>query len=242
MNESLRGEIGDLTLSKMAAALQSAGDPIQTWTPGFTHLGWTQWLILAGYIGAAFLCFRSWRAAVRRDPQVWRGSWQALTTSFETFFNPLRGLPTLPNLRIAGLWFLAGLCLSFLALNRALGLDTGLTILIRNLALREGWYADRRIFQLGAVLLLALGVILVLLLGRRFAKGSIPSPELRIVLAATFLLVGFVAIRACSFHYLDVFLGRRLAGFRLGGLAEFAAILLVSISAVLFHRRRRLDG
>jgi hypothetical protein len=69
--------------------------------------------------------------------------------------------------------------------------------------------------------------------------------ELRIVLVATVLLLGFVAIRACSFHYVDVALGRTLAGFRLGGIAEGAAILSVVVSAGLFHRRNisvdRLD-
>lgn len=213
-------------------------DPTRTWTPGFTHPGWTQWLILAAYVGAAFLCFKSGTASFRRDPQVVRGGWQVLTTSMAAFFSSFRGIPTLQHRRMAALWFLAGACLAFLALNRALGLDAGLTILFRNIALREGWYADRRIFQLLAVVLLAVGVILVLLLGRYFAKGRIPHPELRVVLLATLLLSGFVAIRACSFHYLDVFLGHRLAGFRLGGLAEFAAVLLVAVSAVLFHRRK----
>jgi hypothetical protein len=228
VNEFLRGEFGELTFDRMAA--------IQTWTPGFLHLGWTQWLILAGYIVAAGLCFRSGAACFRRDSQVWKGWRQALTTSFQTLLSSFRGSPAPQNRKIAALWFLAGSCLAFLAVNRALGLDTGLTILFRNIALREGWYADRRIFQLLAVLLLAAGVVLVLLLGR-WLNGRIPYLELRIVLVATLLLLGFVAIRACSFHDVDAVLARTLAGFRLGGLAEFAAILLVAVSAFLFRRR-----
>jgi hypothetical protein len=233
----LRRRIGELTFVPMAG--------MQTWTPGFFHLGWTQWLILAGYIAAAGLCWRSGAACFRRDSQVWKGWRQALTISLKALVGAFRGSPTPQNQKIAALWFLAGSCLTLLALNRALGLDSGLTILVRNIALREGWYAGRRVFQLLAVLLLAAGVILALLLGRWFANGKIPFLELRIVLVATLLLLGFVAIRACSFHYLDEFLGRTLAGFRLGGLAEFAAILLVAASAVLFHRRNisvdRLD-
>jgi len=187
--------IGRLTLNRMAA----------------TPSGWTHWILFAGYVVAAALCFTARRAWTRsRLPQ---------------------------DRRIAALWLLTGACLSFLALNRALGLDAGLTTLFRSMAMREGWYADRRALQLLVVLLLAVGVVVVLLLGRRFASGRIPYPEVRIVLVATVLLLGFVAIRACSFHYLDEVLGRTLAGFRVGGLAEFAAILSVAVSALLFHRR-----
>ncbi len=95
----------------------------------------------------------------------------------------------------------------FLALgvNKQLDLQTALTAVGRMLARSEGWYNQRLVVQLAFIVLVAIICVvaaLVLLIG----VSNAPPPTWLALIGTTFVL-GFVLIRAASFHHIARFLG-----------------------------------
>jgi hypothetical protein len=99
-----------------------------------------------------------------------------------------------------------------LGINKQLDLQTALTEAGRVLAHYEGWYEQRRVVQLTFIALVAIICLIAaitLLLWTRRA----PSPT-RLALIGTTIVLGFVLIRAASFHRVDQFIGKRILGLR----------------------------
>ena len=131
---------------------------------------------------------------------------------------------------------LAGI-MGVLAINKQLDLQTWLTFTMKRVAQAQGWYEERRVVQLVFILLIAgagaYGFRRAYLLVRGHAR------ELWLGLAGLFLTVGFVVIRAASFHHIDYFLKTDLAGIRMNWVLELSAIAVVGLAA---WRALRRDG
>jgi hypothetical protein len=130
--------------------------------------------------------------------------------------------------------------LVLLGFNKQLDLQGYITTGGRSLAQHGGWYEQRRLVQ--GMFLLALCVaaasattILALWLRRSAA-------EIRIAAAGIILLFSFVLWRAASFHHMDVWVTRNVAGMRSGWWLETAGIIIIGLSAVLSFRRNRAEG
>jgi hypothetical protein len=122
-------------------------------------------------------------------------------------------------------WYLGAATLCLLGVNTVLQADLFVTHLLRAIAKLQGWYAQRRELQYGAVLLLGI----IFLLSINWLRALLSNTELPSELVAvglTGLLMLFLT-RMVSAHNTDLVLNLRLAGVSVGRLLEFAAIGLV---------------
>jgi hypothetical protein len=116
-----------------------------------------------------------------------------------------------------------------LGINKQLDLQSALTEAGRVLAHSEGWYDQRQVVQLvfiGVVATICVVAALVLLIWSRNA----PAPTW-LALIGTIFILGFVLVRAASFHNMDRFLGDRILGFRWNWILEMGGISLVLVGS-----------
>jgi hypothetical protein len=131
------------------------------------------------------------------------------------------------------LWMLIAATMVFLGINKQLDLQTLLIQKVRNRAYANGWYSDRRRYQVDFIVAISvIGICatigLGILLRRVFWRVSF-------ALAGVAMLVLFVIIRAASFHYVDKALS--LGGeVRVNSVIELSGIGLI-IGAVLHWQR-----
>ena len=107
-------------------------------------------------------------------------------------------------------WYTISIFLVFLAFNKQLDLQTLLSAIGRESALRNNWYEVRRTYQawfIGAIAISSFGLLSVFIFVLRDTlKKNI------LALAGIFILVVFIQLRAVSFHHLDRLLEINLMG------------------------------
>ncbi|MBN1472905.1 MAG: hypothetical protein JW925_14115 [Syntrophaceae bacterium] len=133
------------------------------------------------------------------------------------------------------LWWLIALALLLLGINKQLDLQTLLTEIGKALAKKQGWYEQRRGVQEVFIAIIVCGGIFSLLVVWRACRLVWKDNWLTIVGLA--VLVGFIFIRATSFHGVDRMLGVELSGFKMNWILELAGIICVGFSAVLRLKR-----
>jgi hypothetical protein len=127
-------------------------------------------------------------------------------------------------------WWISGVLLTLLGINKQLDLQSLFTEIGRQVAKEQGWYGQRREFQFGFVEVftaIALGSFAVLAikmrtLFRRFA----------LAFTGIFFLVSFIIIRAASFHHVDKVLGTWFLGAKINWILELGGILIIIIAAI----------
>ena len=122
-----------------------------------------------------------------------------------------------------------------LGINKQLDLQTALTEVGRMLARSEGWYNQRQVVQLAFIVLVAIICVVAALMLLIFVRNA-PAPTWFALSGTTFVL-GFVLIRAASFHHIDRFLGESILGFRWNWILEMGGISLVLVGSE--WRRKR---
>lgn len=126
--------------------------------------------------------------------------------------------------------------LAALGVNKQLDLQSALTELGRILAAEGGWYDSRhrvqRVFILAVGLAAALVGAWLLYVMRRAPAGT------RIGVLGACALLGFVVIRASSFHHVDLFIRSRWWGLRGNWLVEVGGLLVILAGAALRSRER----
>ena len=167
------------------------------------------WLTALAYLGAGWLAAAAARAAARdRRPEDWRA---------------------------AAFWTGAAVFMALLAINKQADLQTALTNLLRREARIDGWYEQRRHYQLLFIAVMAgAGVAGAGALAWWVRKESRP---VRMGAVGLMLTSVFVTVRAASFHHHDVIGRIEFAGFRAHVLFEWACIALVAGSAALAQSR-----
>jgi hypothetical protein len=188
---------------------------------------------------AAFLSTTAdgrWRPAIG-DPSV--VGWITVLAYFLAAL--LAGRTALASRRCAGLssapqearlvfrfWLAIAWLLVVLGVNKQLDLQTLLTQLLRDLAQAQGWYENRRPYQIGFILVIgAAGAAGTTLLALRL------RPVVRRVWVGVLgvgLLVSFVLIRAASFHHVDLLLKRGTV--HLNWLLELGSIAVLGLGAL----------
>lgn len=131
--------------------------------------------------------------------------------------------------RAAIVWFALALAMLALGINKQLDLQTLFTELGKSVARAQGWYEERRVVQavfIGLVLAVSLAASAVML---RLAGGALRTARLSLV--GMVLLLGFIVIRAASFHHVDWLLQSHRAGLRVNALLELAGIACVALGA-----------
>jgi uncharacterized membrane protein len=133
------------------------------------------------------------------------------------------------------IWWIFVILFVVLGLNKQLDLQSALTEAGRVLAANQGWYARRKIVQLDFVIAVAIcGLIAVVTLLIWARKAPLPT---WLALTGVTLVIGFVLIRAASFHHIDRFIHMRILGLRWNWVLEMGGISMVLVAS--FWRRHR---
>jgi hypothetical protein len=121
-------------------------------------------------------------------------------------------------------WAISALFLA-LGINKQLDLQSALTETGRVLAHYQGWFEQRQLVQLAFIALVAI-ICLIAAVALLLWTRSAPTPA-RLALIGTSMVLGFVLIRAASFHHVDQFIGQRILGLRWNWILEMSGISLV---------------
>jgi hypothetical protein len=113
----------------------------------------------------------------------------------------------------------------FLGINKQLDLQTALTETGRYLAHYQGWYEQRQLIQLAFIALIAVMCLICAITLLVWVEDATVSTWLALV--GTTLVMGYVLIRAASFHHVDRFIGHTILGFRWNWILEMGGIALV---------------
>lgn len=127
------------------------------------------------------------------------------------------------------IWWALTTFLVLLGINKQLDLQSWFTQEGRDLARGEGWYDSRAAVQrafIAAIVGLGLTVS-----GLSFWATLRRPATVRVAVAGLAVLLAFIAIRAASFHHVDLFLGSTLLGVRFNWLLELGGIAIIGAAA-----------
>jgi len=134
-------------------------------------------------------------------------------------------------------WFGCALLMVLLAFNKQLDLQSYVTTFGRSLAEKEGWFRERRGVQEIFILLLAIvavATIATLWFWLRHSAAAVKTGAFGLV-----LLFAFILLRAASFHHMDSWVTRNVAGMRSGWWLELLGIAVTALSAIAYTRGNR---
>ena len=182
------------------------------WTAGIGDPSPIGWFTVAAYLVTAVLCSRA-------AAQAGWSSHSAMGLGFtERQF-----------------WQAMALIFLGLGINKQLDLQSLLTEIGRVAARTEGWYGNRRTYQvlfIEALAVAAAGLVLVLLWIFRRSR-----PALKLAVLGLTFTTTFVVLRAASFHHVDQLLKHRLLGWRWNWIIELGGIAIVAIAALSYCRQ-----
>ena len=141
-------------------------------------------------------------------------------------------------------WYSTAAVLLLLGLNKQLDMQTMLTDVARSVAKEGGWYDSGESCRARFLLVLGLGAAAAAAMLTLWLRSA--SRAVKIATTGLLLLMGFVLLRAASFHHIDAWVTVDLGGLRSGWWLELAGIALIGASAAaqrvlvseMFHRRR----
>ncbi len=131
------------------------------------------------------------------------------------------------------IWTLLFCFMAVLGVNKQLDIQSLFTAVARHLAHAQGWYDVRQTLQREFILALS-GLIVAFILWAGFKVKKFGWPE-KMALIGAASLGGFVAIRAASFHHVDIFLGTSIASVRWNVVMEAGGILIIALAAFCAH-------
>jgi ABC-type Mn2+/Zn2+ transport system permease subunit len=123
-----------------------------------------------------------------------------------------------------------------LGINKQLDLQSALTDLGRILAYSGGWYEQRQTVQVYFIIGIAILCLIAALILVFWARKS--SPQTWLAIVGSMFVLGFVLIRAASFHHIDRFIGSRILGLKWNWVLEMGGISMVLLGSEL--RRAQL--
>jgi len=117
-----------------------------------------------------------------------------------------------------------------MGINKQLDFQCLFINVIKKMALNQGWYSQRQIFQMWFIAGIAIfGLVLLTWLGWKFRWLW---RQYGLALFGILLLITFVIIRAAPVHHVDKFLGWQPGGL-MNSVLEISGIVLVGISALM---------
>lgn len=172
------------------------------WRPGIGDPTFVGWLTVFAYAVAAWSC--------------WRTAWRERGRDGSAVAGPVR------------LWLALALGLLLLGVNKQLDLQTWMTEVGRDAVRAIGRYGQRRTYQLAFIAAVAascVGLLGTLL----YVARPLTQPRLWALVGACFL-IGFVLIRACSFHNVDIFLAATIGRLRWNCVLELGGITTIAVA------------
>ena len=174
------------------------------WQPGIGDPTVMGWVTVAAYLAAAIACQR----AARREPR------------------PDGTRRTRP----AAFWLVLAGFMVALGINKQLDLQSLVTQIGRDVIAGLDLYRQRRALQAGFILAVGL-VCAVALVAFVWAAKPLLHRRWPALLGMLFIL-GFVVIRAASFHHVDAFLAARVGGMKWNWILELGGIAVVGLAAL----------
>ena len=176
------------------------------WRPGIGDPTVLGWVTVAAYLLAAAGCgLAAWR-------------------------EPMPDGTLRPRARPSRFWLCLAVIMLALGINKQLDLQSLVTQIGRDVIAARGLYSERRELQaafIAAVVLACVAALAVFLwAARRTLTRRWPA------IAGMVFILGFVVIRAASFHHVDAFLGARLGGLRWNWILELGGISVVAAGAL----------
>ncbi len=182
------------------------------WTPGIGDPSVMGWVTVGMYVLIAACCF-----LVRFiEPTYDHHSNQDHTHSYRKF------------------WWTLAIFLILMGINKQLDLQSLFTQIGRDFAKSAGWYENRQMVQTAFILCIAVGG--VLLGGYLVYRFRNACNTIKIALGGFALLMGFVMMRAASFHNFDRMIGYELGGIRFNWVMEIGALLIIGIATLRYRR------
>ena len=127
------------------------------------------------------------------------------------------------------IWATISILFLCLGINKQLDLQSALTEIGRVLAYDEGWYDQRQSVQLVFIILVAIVCVCAIATLLIWTRQS-PFPTW-LALFGTTVVIGFVLIRAASFHHIDRFIGKTVLGARWNWILEIGGISAVLLAS-----------
>lgn len=181
---------------------------IDGWKPGIGDPTPIGWITVISYLFAAFVCFLAAWSAKRADTHI---------------FDSGR------------LWLMLGTAMIGLGINKQLDLQSLFTAIGRDIAHRQGWYAERRGVQEAFIVMIAISGAALLGLVAIYVRKL--DWQIKVAGAGLTFLIIFIIVRAASFHHMDVLLGTAFVGIRLNGLLELGGIVAIAAGAIGYYVR-----
>ena len=127
------------------------------------------------------------------------------------------------------IWWSLAVIMLLMGINKQLDIQCLFIAVVKKMALAQGWYSQRRIFQMLFIACIAtFGLILLTWLGWKFRR--LPR-QYGLALLGILLLIAFVTIRAAPLNHLAKFPGWQSLIRLINSILELAGIGLVGISA-----------
>ncbi|WP_103332313.1 isopropylmalate isomerase [Pseudotabrizicola formosa] len=133
-------------------------------------------------------------------------------------------------------WTVLCLTMVFLAINKQLDLQSGLTAIGRCLAQQQGWYENRRSVQRGVIGALLLAILMVLTAGLYLMRRDLRRNGL--ALLGLIVVAGYVAFRAVGFHHFDEIITLRVRDVRFNVIFELTGLVMITLNALVLLLRR----
>ena len=124
-------------------------------------------------------------------------------------------------------WLYLTIFLIALGINKQLDLQSLLIQIGRDIAIAQGWYKDRQIFQIFFILLLGLsGITGIFILIKKYCCTN---NAIKIAFIGCATLFVFILIRASIFQHIDILLNIKLADIRVYGALELGGLVIIAI-------------
>lgn len=172
------------------------------WEPGIGDPTIGGWVTVALYFLACVSCWKTAGVALRQD-------WNGQSDSYA--------------------WRAISIVFFCLGVNKQLDLQSAMTELGRVFAATDGWYEQRQIAQIYFIIGVA-AVCMTSTLILLFCARKSPVQTWLALVGSTSVL-GYVFIRAASFHHFDVFISSRILGFRWNWILEMGGIVIVLVAS-----------
>ena len=127
--------------------------------------------------------------------------------------------------RVFFLWGAIAVLMTFLGINKQLDLQSLLTEMGRQVARAQGWMDHRRIVQFWFIVIFGTSALAMFIWFAMTMRDVFR--RFRLAFLGLFFLLGFIIIRAASFHHFDEVLHWNISGARMNWVLELSGIFLI---------------
>ena len=132
-------------------------------------------------------------------------------------------------------WNVLSALMYALAVNKQLDLQSAFTATGRCLAKAQGWYGERRIFQVEFIFGIAATSVALMIVLFWWLRAYLSRTWLALLGLGT--LLAFIAIRAAGFHHVDHLINVRFIGIRMNWILEIGGIAMIGVNAAIIPAR-----